>query len=95
MTTLNSDALVFFGATGDLAYKQIFPALYAMFHRDGLDIPIIGMARPGWTIEKLTQRARESVECMKEPHDVSIAKADHQVVPPGPCWAQVSIAETA
>jgi glucose-6-phosphate 1-dehydrogenase len=62
MTTLNSDALVFFGATGDLAYKQIFPALYAMIRRDGLDIPIIGMARPGWTVEKLTQRARESVE---------------------------------
>src|ERR1700691_238722 len=64
MTTpsTNSDALVFFGATGDLAYKQIFPALYAMIRRDGLDIPIIGMARAGWTVEKLRQRARESVE---------------------------------
>ena len=62
MSILKSDAFVFFGATGDLAYKQIFPALYAMVQRDGLDIPIIGMARPGWTVEKLTQRAHESVE---------------------------------
>jgi glucose-6-phosphate 1-dehydrogenase len=48
MTTLESDAFVFFGATGDLAYKKIFPALYAMARRDGLDVPIIGMARAGW-----------------------------------------------
>ncbi len=62
MAALESDALVFFGATGDLAYKQIFPALYAMVRRGGLDIPIIGMARPGWTLDKLVQRARDSVE---------------------------------
>lgn len=62
MAALESDAFVFFGATGDLAYKKIFPALYAMVGRDGLDIPIIGMARPGWTLEKLVQRARDSVE---------------------------------
>jgi glucose-6-phosphate 1-dehydrogenase len=62
MSTLESDAFVFFGATGDLAYKQIFPALYAMVRRGGLDIPIIGMARPGWTLDKLVQRARDSVE---------------------------------
>lgn len=62
MSALESDAFVFFGATGDLAYKKIFPALYAMVHRDGLNIPIIGMAREGWTLEKLKQRARESVE---------------------------------
>jgi len=57
-----SDALVFFGATGDLAYKKIFPALYAMVRRDALAIPIIGMARPGWTLDKLKQRARDSIE---------------------------------
>ncbi len=57
-----SDAFVFFGATGDLAYKKIFPALYAMVHRDGLDIPIIGIARAGWNLEKLVARARESVQ---------------------------------
>src|SRR5579863_3946623 len=62
MAALESDALVFFGATGDLAYKQIFPALYAMVRRDRLDMPIIGMARPGWTLEKLIQRARDSIE---------------------------------
>src|ERR1700683_2284305 len=61
MTTLESDAFVFFGATGDLAYKQIFPALYAMVHRDGLKIPIIGMARAGWSLDKL--RARATREC--------------------------------
>jgi len=62
MTNLNSDAFVFFGATGDLAYKKIFPALYAMVRRSGLDIPIIGMARAGWTLDKLRARARDSVE---------------------------------
>ncbi len=59
--TQESDALVFFGATGDLAAKKIFPALYAMVHRSGLNIPIIGMARGGWSLEKLRDRARESV----------------------------------
>jgi len=62
MTQLNSDAFVFFGATGDLAYKKIFPALYAMVRRSCLDIPIIGMARAGWSLDKLKARARESVE---------------------------------
>ena len=62
MSNLGSDAFVFFGATGDLAYKKIFPALYSMVHRDGLDIPIIGMAREGWTLDKLKQRARESIQ---------------------------------
>jgi glucose-6-phosphate 1-dehydrogenase len=57
-----SDAFVFFGATGDLAYKKIFPALYAMVHRGALDIPIIGMARAGWTVDQLRDRARESVQ---------------------------------
>jgi glucose-6-phosphate 1-dehydrogenase len=62
MTTLKSDAFVFFGATGDLAYKKIFPALYAMVQRSGLDIPIIGMARAGWSLDKLRARARDSIE---------------------------------
>jgi glucose-6-phosphate 1-dehydrogenase len=62
MTIQESDAFVFFGATGDLAYKKIFPALYAMVRRSGLSIPIIGMARAGWTLEKLKARARESIE---------------------------------
>ena len=62
MTSLESDAFVFFGATGDLAFKQIFPALNALVHRDGIAIPIIGMARAGWDLEKLRDRARESLE---------------------------------
>src|ERR1700676_5612002 len=62
MNLLTSDAFVFFGATGDLAYKKIFPALYAMVRRSGLAIPIIGMGRAGWTLDKLRARARESVE---------------------------------
>ena len=57
-----SDAFVFFGATGDLAYKKIFPALYAMVHKGELTIPIIGIARAGWSLEKLRERARASVQ---------------------------------
>jgi glucose-6-phosphate 1-dehydrogenase len=62
MSSLESDAFVFFGATGDLAFKQIFPALNALVNRDGLNIPIIGMARAGWNLEKLRERARASLE---------------------------------
>jgi glucose-6-phosphate 1-dehydrogenase len=47
MTPLHSDALVFFGATGDLAYKKIFPALQAMVKRGHLNVPVIGVARAG------------------------------------------------
>ena len=58
----SSDAFVFFGATGDLAYKQIFPALQALIRDGQLDMPIIGMARADWTLDRLRDRARESVE---------------------------------
>jgi len=57
-----SDAFVFFGATGDLAHKKIFPALQAMVKRGELDIPVICVARAGWNIARLRQAARESVE---------------------------------
>ena len=57
-----SDALVFFGATGDLAYKKIFPALHAMAKRGHLNVPVIGVAKAGWTLEQLRARARDSVE---------------------------------
>jgi glucose-6-phosphate 1-dehydrogenase len=57
-----SDALVFFGATGDLAYKKIFPALYAMARRGHLGVPVVGVARSGWTLEQLRARAHESIE---------------------------------
>jgi len=57
-----ADALVFFGATGDLAYKKIFPSLQAMARRGELDVPVIGVANAGWTLDQLRARARESVE---------------------------------
>jgi glucose-6-phosphate 1-dehydrogenase len=60
--TGSSDAFVFFGATGDLAYKKIFPALHALVRRGELDMPIIGMARAGWDVDKLRERARASIE---------------------------------
>jgi glucose-6-phosphate 1-dehydrogenase len=56
-----SDALVFFGASGDLAYKKIFPALQAIARRDKLDCLVIGVARSGWTLDQLVERARASV----------------------------------
>jgi glucose-6-phosphate 1-dehydrogenase len=56
-----SDALVLFGATGDLAFKQIFPALYAMARRGLLNFPVIGLARHSWTDDQLRARARESI----------------------------------
>jgi glucose-6-phosphate 1-dehydrogenase len=61
-TISSSDAFVFFGATGDLAHKKIFPALQAMIRRGELDMPVIGMGRAGWTVDKLRERARDSLE---------------------------------
>jgi glucose-6-phosphate 1-dehydrogenase len=57
-----SDALVFFGATGDLAYKKIFPTLQAMVRRGHLNVPVIGVAKAGWKLDQLQARARDSVE---------------------------------
>src|SRR5436309_8211132 len=62
MSAVHSDALVFFGATGDLAYKKIFPALQAMARRGHLDVPVIGVAKAGWILDQLKARARDSVE---------------------------------
>src|SRR5271170_7329101 len=58
----HSDAFVFFGATGDLAYKKIFPALQAMVRRGHLNVPVVGVAKAGWTLEQFKARARDSVE---------------------------------
>ena len=58
----HSDALVFFGATGDLAYKKIFPALQGMVRRGHLSVPVIGVARAGWTLDQFKARARDSIE---------------------------------
>ncbi|HEY3841181.1 MAG TPA: glucose-6-phosphate dehydrogenase [Bryobacteraceae bacterium] len=57
-----SDALVFFGATGDLAYKKIFPALQAMVKRGHLNVPVIGVAKSGWNLDQLRARAQDSLE---------------------------------
>ena len=62
MTTHHSDALVFFGATGDLAYKKIFPALQAMLKRGHLNVPVIGVAKAGWSLDQLRERAHDSLE---------------------------------
>src|ERR1041385_3801938 len=62
MNTEHSDALVFYGITGDLAFKKIFPALQAMVKRGHLNVPVIGVARSNWTIDQLRQRVRDSLE---------------------------------
>ncbi len=62
MSEPQSDALVFFGATGDLAYKKIFPSLQAMVKAGRLNVPVIGVAKAGWDVEKLRERARDSLE---------------------------------
>ncbi|MEO8742821.1 MAG: glucose-6-phosphate dehydrogenase [Lysobacteraceae bacterium] len=79
MAIPHSDAFVFFGATGDLAYKKIFPALQAMIKHGGLDIPIIGMARAGWTVEQLRERARDSIEKNDTIDEAAFAKLSSQL----------------
>ena len=74
MDDSHSDALVFFGATGDLAYKQIFPALQQMVLHGELNVPVIGVAKAGWTLEQLQQRARASVTEHGGLNDAAFAK---------------------
>jgi glucose-6-phosphate 1-dehydrogenase len=62
MSANHSDALVFFGATGDLAYKKIFPSLQAMLKRGHLTVPVVGVAKSGWKLDQLRARARDSLE---------------------------------
>ena len=58
----SAGALVFFGATGDLAYKKIFPSLQAMTRDGVLDMPVIGVAKAGWTVDQFRERARASLK---------------------------------
>jgi len=58
----SSDALVVFGVTGDLAHKMIFPALYAMVKRGALKVPVIGVALPNWSLERLHRRVADSIK---------------------------------
>jgi glucose-6-phosphate 1-dehydrogenase len=62
MTASRSDAFVFFGATGDLAYKKIFPALQSLIRRGHLDMPVVGVAKPQWSLDQLKARAKDSLE---------------------------------
>jgi glucose-6-phosphate 1-dehydrogenase len=62
MISTHSDALVFFGATGDLAYKKIFPSLQAMVKRGHLNVPVVGVAKAGWNLDQLRARAKDSLE---------------------------------
>src|ERR1700691_5158914 len=62
MADFRSDAFVFFGATGDLAHKQIFPSLQALIRDEGLNLPIIGVAKAGWNLDQLKARAKDSLE---------------------------------
>ncbi|HET9121931.1 MAG TPA: glucose-6-phosphate dehydrogenase, partial [Acidiferrobacteraceae bacterium] len=82
MDVAPADALVFFGATGDLAYKQIFPALAALIRRQHLSIPIIGVARAPWTTDQLRERAAASLadHGIKDPSDVARLAACLQYV---------------
>ncbi len=67
MPELHSDALVLFGATGDLAFEQIFPALLALARRGHLDVPVIGVAMPDWTVDQLRARAQASIAARRSP----------------------------
>jgi glucose-6-phosphate 1-dehydrogenase len=62
MSDYHSDAFVFFGATGDLAYKKIFPSLQAMVKRGTLNVPVVGVAKAGWNIDQFRARAYDSLE---------------------------------
>jgi glucose-6-phosphate 1-dehydrogenase len=62
MTSVQSDAFVFLGATGDLAYKQIFPALQRLIRDEGFSLPVIGVAKAGWTLDQFKARAKDSLE---------------------------------
>jgi glucose-6-phosphate 1-dehydrogenase len=72
--TQQSDALVFFGATGDLAFKQIFPALQALVDRHGLGIPIVGVAKAGWGLDQFRQRAEDSLKAHGSFNEASFGK---------------------
>src|ERR1700677_2188454 len=62
MAASHSDALVLFGVTGDLAHKMIFPALYAMVKRGDLKVPVIGVALPNWSLDRLHRRVTDSIK---------------------------------
>ena len=70
----HSDALVFFGATGDLAHKKIFPALQSLVKRGRLDVPVVGVAKSGWNLDQLVARAKDSIETYGKLDEAAFAK---------------------
>src|SRR5690349_2892186 len=74
-----SDALVFFGATGDLAYKKIFPALQSLVKRGRLDFPVVGVAKSGWKLDQLVERARSSIQEHGKLDEAAFAKLASQL----------------
>jgi len=90
MNVPHSAALVFFGATGDLAYKKIFPSLQAMIKHGHLDVPVIGVAKAGWNIDQLRARARDSIEKHGAGIDPAAVGVEPDVGPPGAGAADVA-----
>jgi glucose-6-phosphate 1-dehydrogenase len=78
MRTSHSDALVVYGVTGDLAHKMIFPALYAMVKRGTLNVPVIGVAFPKWSLERLQRRVTHSI---KQSGGIDNKRAFHHFYP--------------
>src|SRR5665213_2945349 len=74
MTATRSDALVLCGASGDRAHKKIFPALYAMCRRGTLDVPIVGVAKSGWSLDDLKDHARDAVQTVADFDEQVFAK---------------------
>ena len=74
MSGCPSDALVFFGATGDLAYKKVIPALQTLIQHGHLDIPIVGVAKAGWGLEQFRARVRDSLEAHGGIDEAAFAK---------------------
>jgi hypothetical protein len=95
--TVSSDALVFFGATGDLAYKKIFPSLQSMIRRGTLNVPVIAVAKAGWTLEAL--RPPHSLRLPKDSGEKqtglnSLTSVDAQREPPQPwtsSWIDIAL----
>jgi glucose-6-phosphate 1-dehydrogenase len=77
--TAESDALVFFGATGDLAYKKVIPALQTLIQHGHLNVPIVGVAKSGWTLEQMRARVRDSLEKHGGLNDAAFAKLIKQL----------------
>jgi len=74
MERRDCDAIVLFGATGDLCYKKIFPALYQLARRSLLSVPVIGVARQGYDINGLIQRVRDSLEAFVPEAEEGVVK---------------------